>query len=221
MGASGYAPENTLLSFREAMRIGCHRTEMDVRLTKDGIPVVIHDETVDRTTNGHGSVSEMTLAEIKTLFCAQGQKIPTLQEVIDLCKDKIDLQIELKEKGTPLKVNKLLEDNGMNSGVLITSFNADLLKEMTKINPNLLTGLLFRGYPENFIKIAYELRLAYICLKASSADRKIIANAHGLRFKVYAYHANNQALGEDLIRWGIDDIGTDFPKRYNKFLVKV
>lgn len=219
-GAAGYALENTLLSFREAIRIGCHRTELDVRLSKDGTLVVIHDEKVDRVTNGHGSISEMKLPEINALFCAQGQKIPTLQEVVDLCWRKIDLQIELKAKGTPFGVNELLKKNGIEGGVIITSFDEDLLSEMKKINSDLPTGLLFRECPKNIFEVAHKIGLAYICPKAENIDEKMIMAAHALKIKVYAYHTNTEVLGENLIKWGVDDIGTDFPKIFHKYLTK-
>jgi glycerophosphoryl diester phosphodiesterase len=108
-GAEGYAPENTLLSFEKAIELGCDRAELDVRLSKDGEIFVMHDAAVDRTTDGHGLVAEMTGDELKNLNCPSGQKIPTLQEAIDVCKGKIDLQIELKAgEGLAEKVNGLI-----------------------------------------------------------------------------------------------------------------
>ena len=119
-GAAGYAPENTLLSFQTAIDIGCDATEMDVRLSKDGEVVVIHDDGVSRVTDGTGFVDEMSLAELKKLDCPEKQKIPTLQEVIDLCKGKIDLLIELKAQGTPEKVNRIIERNKITENVAVT-----------------------------------------------------------------------------------------------------
>jgi len=85
-GGPAYAPENTLAAFRNAIEIGADRLEMDVQMTKDGELVVIHDETVDRTTNGTGHVANLTLAEIRTLDAGNGEKIPTFAEVIALAK---------------------------------------------------------------------------------------------------------------------------------------
>jgi glycerophosphoryl diester phosphodiesterase len=127
-GATGYAPENTLPSFQMAIAIGCDRAELDVRSTKDGQIVVFHDDEVSRLTNGVGLVSEMTLSELKKLDCEQGEKIPTLQEVIDVCKNKIDLQIELKADGTPELVNDIVLKNDIQDQVVITSFHDNLLK---------------------------------------------------------------------------------------------
>ena len=102
-GANATHPENTLAAFREAIRIGAHMLEFDVRLTRDGELVILHDTSVDRTTNGSGEVSELTLAEIKTLDAGSwkssefaGEKIPTLQEVLDIVPKSIWLNIHLK-----------------------------------------------------------------------------------------------------------------------------
>lgn len=108
-GAAGYAPENTLASFRKAIELACDRIELDVRLSKNKELVVFHDEEVSRLTNGKGFVREMTLAELKKMDCAEGEKIPTLQEVIDLAKNKIDLQIELKDDDMAALVNEIIK----------------------------------------------------------------------------------------------------------------
>jgi len=202
-GASGYAPENTLLSFQKAIELGCDAIELDVRLSKDNRLVVIHDHKVNRTTNGKGSVSKMTLAEIKELDC-DGQKIPTLQEVIDICN--IDLQIELKVKGTPLPVYNTIIENGILSRVLVTSFDTELLKEIKSLDSNIKTGFLFRRKTRK----SWEGYSA-ICPKSSIVNKKIIDKAHGLGVEVYVYHVDNKKLAERLINWGVDGIGTDYP----------
>ena len=110
-GGAGDAPENTLLAFKKAIDLGCDVVELDVRLTKDNQVVVIHDDDIDRTTNGRGKVAKMTLKQIKKFNCEEKQKIPTLQEVIDLCKGKIDIYIELKAEKTAKPVYDLIIEN--------------------------------------------------------------------------------------------------------------
>ncbi|MDY6765132.1 MAG: glycerophosphodiester phosphodiesterase family protein, partial [Halobacteria archaeon] len=103
-GAAGLSPENTLPSFKTAVALGVDAVECDVRESSDGHPVVIHDETVDRTTNGSGSVSEHTLSELKELN-ADGESIPTLGEVLDvLVGSEVNVRIELKEEGLSHRV---------------------------------------------------------------------------------------------------------------------
>ena len=104
-GASYFEPENTLRSFRRAVEMGADRVEVDVRLSKDNKLVVIHDPRVDRTTNGTGRVKDMTLQELKSLDAGKGEKIPTLQEVIDALKDT-KLVIEMKIPGIEEKLSE-------------------------------------------------------------------------------------------------------------------
>jgi len=185
-------------------------------MSKDGEVIVFHDETVDRVTDGHGKIEDMTLAEIKALN-VQGEKIATLQEVIDLCKGKIDLQIELKGKGTPQPVNDLIIKNGIENEVLITSFNIKLLKEMRKINPRIKMGLLFGNIPVLLWDMISRNHLNYICPKADIVTEDMIVYAHDMGVKVYAYHTNDQFVGRRLMWWQIDDIGTDFPEYFLPF----
>ena len=132
-GAAGYTLENTLASFQKAIKIGCDGTELDVHLTRDNIPVVIHDSTVDRVTSGSGIVSQMSLEEIKKLDCKDKQKIPTLQEVIDLCREKINLKIELKADVAVRQVAEALKQNNIVPGTSVLSFDKGTLKEIRKI----------------------------------------------------------------------------------------
>lgn len=95
-GASIEFPENTLAAFRRALDLGAPGIELDIHLSQEGIPVVLHDESVDRTTNGTGTTDEMTLAEIKTLDAGNGEQIPTLREVFELVGDKAHFNLEIK-----------------------------------------------------------------------------------------------------------------------------
>jgi glycerophosphoryl diester phosphodiesterase len=215
-GAAGYAPENTLSSFRMAIAIGCDRAELDVRLTKDNQVVVFHDDEVSKLTNSVGFVNEMTLAELKELNCAQGEKIPTLQEVIDVCKDNIDLQIELKADGTPKLVNAIILENDIQSQVVITSFRDYLLEEIKKLNPNLKVGLLF-WKDEVMLKIwdlIDSVPLDFLAPSSALITKEFVDKAHSFGKSVYAYRVNEKELADKLIAMGVDDIGTDFPKLF-------
>lgn len=211
-GAEGYAPENTLLSFQKAIEIGCQRTELDVRLSRDDEVIVIHDANVDRTTNGKGFVNEMTLEEIKKLNCPRDQKIPTLQEVIDLCKGRIDLQIELKAKGTPKIVNDLILQNKILHNVVVSSFEIDLLQEIKSINSKLKVLFLFTEYSRSIWDFVKKVPLDYIGPKSSIVTKEMINKAHTMEVLVYAFHVNVKSIGNSLIELGVDDIGTNFPK---------
>lgn len=217
-GAAGYAPENTLSSFRMAIAIGCDRAELDVKLTKDKQVVVFHDDEISKLTNGKGFINEMTLADLKELNCGQGEKIPTLQKVIDVCKNKIDLQIELKADGTPELVNSIILKNDIQNQVVITSFKDYLLKEIKMLNPDLKVGLLFKT-DEVMLKIwdlANEVPLDFLAPFSRLVTKEFIDKAHSLGKSVYAYRVNEKRLGDKLISMDVDAIGTDFPKLFIK-----
>ncbi|MGH7791719.1 MAG: glycerophosphodiester phosphodiesterase, partial [Thermodesulfobacteriota bacterium] len=127
-GASAYEPENTLRSFKRAMEMGAEMMELDVRFSRDGHLVIIHDKKVDRTTNGRGLVREMTLRELKNLDAGKGEKIPTLEEVFDLGKGTIRYVLELKDRGVEEEVINLVRDKGLIEDVFIASFHGDLIK---------------------------------------------------------------------------------------------
>jgi glycerophosphoryl diester phosphodiesterase len=215
-GACGYAPENTLTSFNTAIETGCVRTELDVRLTADKQVVVIHDSTVDRTTNRRGAVKSFSLEELQKLRCEGDQFIPTLQQVVNLCKGKIGLQIELKEENTPEPVNRILLDNSISPHTVISSFHPELLEEMRSLNAAVKILLLFREQPDNLWSIVEKLNLYAIGTRANIITSSLVQEAHGRGLKVYTYRTNVKELGEKLIKMGVDELGTDFPKLFVK-----
>lgn len=156
-GASAYAPENTLPAFEKAVDIGADGVELDIHLSRDGRLVVIHDEMLDRTTNGHGFVKDFTLAELKKLdasktmtnsgFC--NLRIPTLGEVYELLADT-ELLVNVEVKNSiflyPGILEKALEAEakyGMSGRVLYSSFNHYAMQELKRISPQSKTGLLY------------------------------------------------------------------------------
>ena len=136
-GAAKLEPENTRLSFQKAIDLGVDQIETDVHLTKDNHLVIIHDATVDRTTNGQGEIADLTLLEIRQLDAGKGERIPTLGEVIEWVRGKVILQIELKGPDTAEPVVRAVEQNGMEREVVLTSFVHDRLRKARQLNPNL------------------------------------------------------------------------------------
>jgi glycerophosphoryl diester phosphodiesterase len=141
-GARAYAPENTLTSFRKALKIGVDAVELDVRKTKDNQLVVIHDADVKRTTDGEGLVSELTLNEIKGFSAEQGEKIPTLEEAFDLLDKKVKVFVELKEPSEEEQLISLVRKKSLEKNVVVVSFLEDALKKVRELNKNIETGLI-------------------------------------------------------------------------------
>ncbi|MEP7199577.1 MAG: glycerophosphodiester phosphodiesterase family protein [Chloroflexota bacterium] len=143
-GASAYEPENTLRAFRRAMELGADMSELDVRLSKDGALIVMHNATAEQTTNGRGAIKDLMLAELKRLDAGHGERVPMLQEVIDLVRGRNGLYIELKAEGTPRATVDCLRANQFTSRpqVIVGSFQASLVRETKTLAPELSTSLL-------------------------------------------------------------------------------
>jgi glycerophosphoryl diester phosphodiesterase len=166
-GAPESAPENTLASFQTAHEMGADGVELDVMLCADGEVVVMHDFTVDRTTNGHGSVRELTLAQLKALDAGSwfsprfaGERIPTLREVIEWARQNVLLNVELKDwslDGNDLeqKVVAMVHDYGLEDRVLLSSFNPLRVWRAKRLAPNLSTGLIHAPNLPIFLRKAW------------------------------------------------------------------
>ena len=148
-GASADAPENTLAAFRRAAENGADGIELDVRLSGDGDVVVIHDATVDRTTNGQGSVASMTVAELQALDAGSGEYIPTLDEVFALFGDSFLYNVELKgsgarDRGLEAAVAELITTHNLERQVVVSSFNQFSLRRARRLLPsNTMTAVLW------------------------------------------------------------------------------
>lgn len=210
-GACGYAPENTLKAFAKAIELGCDRAELDVHVSLDHVPVVIHDEALERTTNGQGPVSNLTVAQLKALNAGEGEQIPTLREVMDLCRGKIGLQIELKAKSSPSLVADLVQKDWGLDNLVITSFDLSLLTQFATLLPAVPLGLLNRDERFDMITTAQEHGHGWICPRFDIATADLVTKAHAKRLWVYVYHVNKPEIAHNLLGWGADAIGTDFP----------
>jgi len=224
-GASAYAPENTLAAFNLAFEMGADGIELDVTLTKDGVPVVIHDDTVDRTTNGHGAVKAMTLEEIKQLDASykfekyRGEKIPTLAEVLRAVGKRGIVNIELKS--TTLKTDgveaatlAVIQDTGTLDNVIISSFNPFALQRMFALEPRLPRGLLYAPDLPLYLRRAWLRPLARATAMhphCSMIDARFVAWAKGKGLKINTWTTDDPAEMKRLCDLGVDAIITNKP----------
>ncbi len=213
-GAAGHAPENTLRSFEKAVLLGCDMIELDVHLCGSGELVVIHDETVDRTTDGVGLVSGLSLNELKLLNAGEGEEIPTLDEVLSLLRGMIKLNIELKGLGTAKPVYDLVQGLGWdNNDLTLSSFNWDMLMKYRVLDSNAKLGVLtFKNHGEAMgfaEKIdAYSINPYHLLLK-----KKYVDEAHNKGFKVYPWTPNKEWEIKQAINKGVDGVISDYPDR--------
>jgi glycerophosphoryl diester phosphodiesterase len=148
-GASKNAPENTMAAFAAAVELGVDGLELDIHLSRDGIPVVIHDESLERTTNGRGFVSDASLVQLQQLDAGAwfspeftGEPLPTLAEVLSVFSGKLRLNLELKEFSTGVEVLSLLRQH-LDAEIIISSFDYDLLKGLRSLDEALPLAVLF------------------------------------------------------------------------------
>ncbi len=214
-GASALEPENTLRAFKRALELNADMVEVDVRLSKNGHVVVIHDPTVDRTTNGKGYVREMTLEELKRLDAGKGERIPTLQEVIDVIKGKIKLLIDVKDP-PPIekKLVKIIEDNGMEEDtvIIIYSFpNHTEVKRVKEMNRKIKTAALFNTLPIN-LQLALNLHADILHIgNYRYATRDLTEEAHKHGLSVIVGTTDDPEELRKLIKMGVDGITTNNP----------
>ena len=211
-GARFEAPENTIPGFRYALGLGLQAMEFDIRMTSDGHLVVIHDATVDRTTNGSGEVSSFTLAEIQALDARstfedwpEPCRVPTFAEVLDLIGHLPELLVEIKgdtderlDEIVPKAVAEI-ESRGIASQVTITSFNAHALEVAQQVAPNIRRGFIGDWNSQDYLDNAVRLGCVQVDANHVKADRAIVAKARSLRMRVVGWPTNsNEALASVL-----------------------
>ncbi|WP_339236389.1 glycerophosphodiester phosphodiesterase family protein [Bacillus sp. FSL K6-1012] len=224
-GASGYAPENTIAAFDLAAEMNADMIELDVQLTKDRQIVVIHDDRVDRTTNGSGFVKDFTLKELQALDAGswygpafQGEKIPTLEDVLKRYHKKIGLLIELKghpsQIGIEEEVGQLLGQFSFSINNIVQSFGFRSIQRFRELYPSIPTAVITRPnfgmLSRNQLK-ACKAFANYINIKYTRLNRLMIASAHKNGLKVFAWTVKHQKTAAKLQAMGVDGIVTDYP----------
>ncbi len=224
-GASGYAPENTMAAFRRAVEMGCPGIELDVRLTRDGVAAVMHDETVDRTTDGEGRVDSLSWAELMELDAGtwfseehKGQRVPSLDQALGFARGKAKLCIEIKgrsgEEALCEKVVELIHEYEMQAGASVASFSRPALRNVRGLDASLRTTLLVgRGnLDEHTVAAACELGAAAVSAHADSVRTPVVEFAHSRGLLMFAW-----ATGDDeqkvaaLLNTGIDGMTSNWP----------
>jgi glycerophosphoryl diester phosphodiesterase len=189
-------PENTMRSFRSAIEAGCDLIECDVHLSADGRLVVIHDHTLERTTNGTGLVREHTAAELRKLDAGDGEKIPLLQEVVELALGKVGLVIETKQlpplyPGLEDKLLNMLRQLGAVEECAVISFNHLSIHQLRKLEPNLQLGILEGARPMHPAKMLRDAGADVYSPHWGAADPQIVQEVH--------------AAGGAVAVWPVDD----------------
>jgi glycerophosphoryl diester phosphodiesterase len=206
------APENTLSSFQKAIELGVDMIELDLHLSKDNNAIVIHDKGVDRTTDGKGYVNDLTLEEIKKLNIEENEKIPVLQEVIDIAKGKCDFNIEIKDENALKEAIRIIKKNEIEDNVIVSSFIQEVLKECKEIDSRIKTAMLFVIPDEEYLELAKKLGVYALHVHCSRLDREYIDKANKFNLKIRAWGADDKESVEKMIRLDVDGIITNNPE---------
>jgi glycerophosphoryl diester phosphodiesterase len=223
-GASGNAPENTLAAFRKAVALGATFIETDLQLSRDARFVAIHDATVNRTTNGQGAVHDMTLADLRKLDAGSwfgsefaGERIPTLEEILEFSKkNDVVFYLEIKPGaawGGEHALIGALRDSGEIPRAVVISFDAAIVLSLRKIEPTLMTGLLYDGQIENPLEKAVEIGARQLAIRGDLVTPALIAQAKKKDLQVVCWTVNHPAHMRMLAAAGVDGIMSDYPDR--------
>jgi len=217
-GAMGHEPENTIRSFKKALELNVDAIELDVYVCKTGELVVIHDDKVDRTTNGTGYTEDKTFAELRQLDAGKGELIPTLEEVLDFVDKRVIVNIELKGRSTAFTtyqvIDKYIKQNGWSElDFMVSSFDHHELNKFKHLYPQIPIGVLLEGVPLSYADCAVQLNAQSINLSLDFINQDFVNDAHKKGLKVYVYTVNDYDDISKIQKLNIDGIFCNFPER--------
>ena len=224
-GASAYAPENTMAAFKLAQAMGADGIEFDVKLTADGVPIVMHDATLDRTTNGSGEVARRTLLEIRELEAGSffddafaGERVPTLVEVLEGLGTDLLFNIELTNYTSPRdnlpeRCLQVVEEVGALERVLFSSFNPIAVWGLRGHVPDHQLGLLVGRSTPGIARWLMRRLVPHGALhpEVELLTKAIVSASHRRGKRVHAWTVNAPEIMEQLLLWGVDGLITDRP----------
>ena len=230
-GASGNFPENTLLAFSKALEIGVDEIELDLHFTKDEQLVVMHDSTVDRTTDGSGVIADLTLSEIKALDAGlafgmqfRGERVPTWEETLVLVDGKVRLNVHLKCGNDTaghyeLKVAETLCSCQMVDASILACDYDESVGRFTEINPEIECRIFPKDRtPEEYIRKSVEMGLRTIQPGRNITTRDFVQKAHAAGLIVHVFYADTPEDMHAYIKMGVDGILTNYPEQLNDVL---
>lgn len=217
-GAKGYEPENTLQAFQKALDLHADGIELDVHLTADGHIIVIHDETIDKMTNGKGFVNNLSLTELKSFLIDGKYKIPTLNEVFDLIDKKCFINIELKSAGTLNKVVSLIEEYVTKKAwnydhFIVSSFDWNALLEVHNLNQDIPLGVLTETDLNLALAFAETIKVKAIHPHYHLLNPENVSEMQEKGFLVFPWTVNIEEDIQKIKSLKVNGIITDFPDK--------
>ncbi|MGH7858208.1 MAG: glycerophosphodiester phosphodiesterase [Candidatus Binatia bacterium] len=225
-GASGHCPENTRAAFLRAIELGAHMVEVDCQLTRDGVPVILHDETLDRTTSGSGPLCDRTLREVEALDAGSWfspafaeERVPTLAATVEILRGHAALNLELKGDDDPgrleLECLGLLSSYRFLDQTVFSSFSPERMRAVREQSARARIGVLMdAGAPwSEGLRLASELGAEALHPERSLVRRDRVAEAHERGLEVRVWPVNRPSAIAALLAAGVDGIFTDYPER--------
>jgi len=232
-GAKGEAPENTLAGFAYALALGLKGIELDVRLSADGQLVVMHDDTVDRTTNGVGRVADLTAEQMRGLDARAEHPdwpvplgVPTLHEVLDAVERARDLALRIEVKrDEPARLERVcailagvIDEHGIAGRVVVSSFETAALEIMHATAPGIRRAFITAKDASDSIRTAVRLGCASVDLPTTILTPDAVRDAHDRGLTVMGWHGNSAAEIDELLGCGVDSFTTDRPTAALRYL---
>lgn len=230
-GASAYAPENTMIAFQKALDMNAELIELDVMLSKDGVPVLFHDQTLDRKTNGSGEVRDYTFEDLRQLDAGSwfsdefaGEKIPSLEEVLQWASGKMALNIEIKtdawredlSQSIEPKVVQLVRDSGMAEHMIFSSFDYRILRRLKELAPELRTAMLYeptQSGEKDPLTLVTELSADAFNCSATQLTPEWLEMLKEADVPVLVYTVNDPDMMKQFIEAGVSGIFSDYPDK--------
>lgn len=220
-GAAGHAPENTIAAIRRGISLGVDFVELDVRRTRDGHLAVIHDELVDRTTDGAGPVDEMTWHDLQLLDAGNGEGVPSVDAALAAANGHAGAILEVKTPGIGPELHRVVQASAFLGPVIYASFLHTEILEIRNADPLAVTMALMECVPVSGAAFAREAGATLVGLCHESATADFIAALHDAGLKVLLYTVNDPILIQRAIALGADGVISDYPERVPKTRVEM
>src|SRR5262245_49482693 len=226
-GASAYEPENTLRAFDLAIKQGAQMIELDLHLTRDNRVVVIHDPTLDHTTDYKGRINELTLSDVKLADAGKGERIPTLEETIELTKGKAQLYLEIKDPSAAAETLRLVRHRQYENDCLIASFDIELMRALGNEVNDIELGVILGTsslkpnirWREAFPWISLrQVHYQVLCIQVGLCYDYLAKRVKAVGKKLYVWTADEERHFQQMIRRGVDGIVTNRPDRLVRYL---
>ena len=200
-------------------------SELDAQRSRDGAVVVIHDDTVNRTTDGHGRVADMTFDELRRLDASakfkgalRAERIPTLDEVFEAVRGKMDVNVELKAAGIERDVSRIIRAHDAIDGSMVSSFDWGALRRMREIDPDVRVGVLAERGASKLLDAAVAMKAFAVNPRNDMVDEMFCHAAHARGLQVLVWTVDDVARMRTLIGAGVDGIMTNYPERLREVL---